>query len=111
MAAIPLRNSIVVVLGAMDVGKTTVTTILVNKGVREGLKVGVIDGDPGQNDIGPPTTISSAVADNLITHLTQLRGLKSVFVKTTSIEHVWNYVLNSITKLVNDLRQNYGVDT
>ncbi|BDR93290.1 Clp1/GlmU family protein [Vulcanisaeta souniana] len=111
LAAIPLRNSIVVVLGAMDVGKTTVTTILVNKGVREGLKVGVIDGDPGQNDIGPPTTISSAVADNLITHLTQLRGLKSVFVKTTSIEHVWNYVLNSITKLVNDLRQNYGVDT
>ena len=110
LSKIQLRDSVIVVLGAMDVGKTTVTTILVNKGVREGLRVGVIDGDPGQNDIGPPTTISASVATGFITHLTQLRNLRSIFVKTTSIEHVWDYVLSSISKLVNDLRRNYNTD-
>ncbi|WP_054856589.1 Clp1/GlmU family protein [Vulcanisaeta sp. JCM 16159] len=110
LSTIRLRNSTVVVMGAMDVGKTTVTTILVNKGVKEGLKVGVIDGDPGQNDIGPPTTISASIATSFITHLTQLRNLRSIFVKTTSIEHVWDYVLNSMTKIVNELWHNYNVD-
>lgn len=108
LSKIHLRNSVIVVLGAMDVGKTTVTTMLVNKGVREGLKVGVIDGDPGQNDIGPPTTISASVATGFITHLTQLRNLRSIFVKTTSIEYAWDYVLSSISKLVNELRHNYN---
>ncbi len=111
LSTIQLRNSIIAVLGAMDVGKTTVTTILVNKGVKEGLKVGVIDGDPGQNDVGPPTTVSASVATNFITHLTQLRNLRSIFVKTTSIEYVWDYVLNAISKLVNELKYNYNVDT
>ncbi|WP_054849119.1 Clp1/GlmU family protein [Vulcanisaeta sp. JCM 14467] len=110
LSKIHLRNSVIVVLGAMDVGKTTVTTMLVNKGVREGLKVGVIDGDPGQNDIGPPTTISASVATGFITHLTQLRNLRSIFVKTTSIEYAWDYVLSSISKLVNELRHNYNAD-
>jgi len=111
LSAIPLRNSTIIILGAMDVGKTTVTTILVNKGVRENLRVGVIDGDPGQNDIGPPTTISASIATSFITHLTQLRNLRSVFVKTTSIEHVWNYVLDSISRLIDDLKHNYNADT
>jgi polynucleotide 5'-hydroxyl-kinase GRC3/NOL9 len=110
LSNVSLRGSVVVVLGAMDVGKTTVTTILVNKGVKEGLRVGVIDGDPGQNDIGPPTTVSSAIADGLITHLTQLRVLRSMFVNTTSVEHVWGYVLDSIVRLSDDLRVKYGAD-
>ncbi|WP_069806886.1 Clp1/GlmU family protein [Vulcanisaeta thermophila] len=104
------RGSTYVILGAMDVGKTTITTILVNKGVARKLKVGVIDGDPGQNDIGPPTTVSSAVATNYITHLSQLKMDKSVFVKTTSVEHVWRDVINGITKLRNDLLNRHGVD-
>ncbi|MDT7970301.1 MAG: Clp1/GlmU family protein, partial [Vulcanisaeta sp.] len=73
LSEVSLRNSVIVVLGAMDVGKTTITTILTNKGVKEGLKVGIIDGDPGQNDVGPPTTVSAAIANGFITHLTQLK--------------------------------------
>ncbi|MGC8543856.1 MAG: Clp1/GlmU family protein, partial [Vulcanisaeta sp.] len=84
---------------------------LANKGIKEGLKVGIIDGDPGQNDIGPPTTVSSAIAEKFITHLAQLRSLRTMFVKTTSIEHVWSYVLDSILKLIEDLRNNYKVNT
>lgn len=104
------KGSVYVVLGAMDVGKTTVTTILANKGVSRKMKVGVIDGDPGQNDIGPPTTVSSAVINNYITHLSQLRMRRSFFVKTTSVEYVWRDVINGIVKLRNDLVKNEGVD-
>ncbi|MGC9152123.1 MAG: Clp1/GlmU family protein [Vulcanisaeta sp.] len=111
LSSISLNGSIIIVLGAMDVGKTTITTILANKGIKEGLKVGIIDGDPGQNDIGPPTTVSSAIAEKFITHLAQLRSLRTMFVKTTSIEHVWSYVLDSILKLIDDLRNNYRVNT
>lgn len=104
------RGSVYVILGAMDVGKTTITTILANKGVSRKLKVGVIDADPGQNDVGPPTTISSAVVTNYITHLSQLRASKSFFVKTTSVEHVWRDIIRGIVKLRNDLVNTEGVD-
>jgi len=110
LSEVSLRNSVIVVLGAMDVGKTTITTILTNKGVKEGLKVGIIDGDPGQNDVGPPTTVSAAIANGFITHLTQLKALKSIFIETTSIEYVWNYALSSIVKLVDYLKTRHSVD-
>ncbi|MGC8543276.1 MAG: Clp1/GlmU family protein, partial [Vulcanisaeta sp.] len=37
LSSISLNGSIIIVLGAMDVGKTTITTILANKGIKEGL--------------------------------------------------------------------------
>ena len=111
LSGLSLRGSVIVVLGAMDVGKTTVTTMLVNKGVKNGLRVGVIDGDPGQNDIGPPTTVSAAIAENFITHLTQLKTSKSIFIETTSIEYVWNNALNAVVRLVDYLKTRYSVDS
>ncbi len=104
------KNAVIVVMGATDVGKTTMTTMIVNKGVKGGLKVGVIDGDPGQNDIGPPTSVSAAIAGSYITHLNQLKCLKSIFVKTTSVEHVWDNIVNAIERLVWDLREREGAD-
>jgi len=51
----------VMVVGDTDSGKTTFCTLLVNQAVKEGLKVALVDGDIGQADIGPPTTVSLAV--------------------------------------------------
>ncbi|MFQ5762125.1 MAG: Clp1/GlmU family protein [Candidatus Bathyarchaeia archaeon] len=48
-----------VVVGGVDVGKTSLTTYLVNAAISAGLRVGVIDGDVGQSDVGPPTTVGS----------------------------------------------------
>ncbi|MGC8973282.1 MAG: Clp1/GlmU family protein, partial [Thermoproteus sp.] len=53
-------NGVTVVIGAIDVGKSTMTAVLANKALSRGLRVAVIDADVGQNDIGPPTTISAS---------------------------------------------------
>lgn len=44
----------VMVLGATDVGKSTLCAYLVNTLTARGLRLRVVDGDLGQADIGPP---------------------------------------------------------
>ena len=48
---------VVLVVGSTDVGKSTFCRFLVEQGVAKGLKVGFVDADIGQSQIGPPTTI------------------------------------------------------
>lgn len=50
-------EKIVLVIGGTDVGKSTFCRFLVDQGVAKGLKVGFVDADIGQSQIGPPTTI------------------------------------------------------
>ncbi|MCZ6679348.1 MAG: Clp1/GlmU family protein [Candidatus Poribacteria bacterium] len=51
------RQQIVLVIGAIDVGKSTFCRFLVEHGTAKGLIVGFVDADVGQSQIGPPTTI------------------------------------------------------
>lgn len=48
---------LILVLGGVDTGKTTFTQILASELAKE-RSVAVVDADPGQSDIGPPTTIA-----------------------------------------------------
>ena len=50
-------QQIVLVIGSVDVGKSTFCRFLVEQGMSRGLKVGFVDADVGQSQIGPPTTI------------------------------------------------------
>ena len=50
-------QGVVLVIGRTDVGKSTFCRFLVDQGVSKGLKVGFVDADIGQSQIGPPTTI------------------------------------------------------
>ena len=50
-------KQVVLVIGAIDVGKSTFCRFLIERGVASGLKVGFVDTDVGQSQIGPPTTI------------------------------------------------------
>ncbi len=59
----------VIVLGEMDTGKSFFTTYVANKIVRSGKKVGVIDSDVGQSDIGPPGAIGMTVLDKPVVFL------------------------------------------
>ncbi len=53
----------VMVLGDSSVGKSTFVTYATNRLCLEGLKVGVVDCDVGQSDIGPPTCVGVAFID------------------------------------------------
>ena len=50
-------KQIALVIGAIDVGKSTFCRLLVERGFDRGMKVGYVDADVGQSQIGPPTTI------------------------------------------------------
>lgn len=54
-------RQIVLVIGATDVGKSTFCRFLIEQGVTAGLRVGFVDADVGQSQIGPPTTIGLKV--------------------------------------------------
>ena len=54
-------QQIVLVIGTTDVGKSTFCRFLVERGATSGLKVGFVDADVGQSQIGPPTTIGLKV--------------------------------------------------
>jgi polynucleotide 5'-hydroxyl-kinase GRC3/NOL9 len=52
---------IIFVLGASDTGKTTLIKFLIDRFVRSGKKVAIVDSDIGQSSIAVPTVISSAL--------------------------------------------------
>jgi len=54
-------QQIVLVIGAIDVGKSTFCRFLVEQAVSQGLTVGLVDADVGQSQVGPPTTIGLKV--------------------------------------------------
>lgn len=50
-------RQLVLVIGSADTGKSSFCRFLADFAVAEGLKVGFVDADIGQSQIGPPTTI------------------------------------------------------
>jgi polynucleotide 5'-hydroxyl-kinase GRC3/NOL9 len=52
-----LGARVTVVIGASDAGKTTLVTALASDLSSRGARVGVVDADVGQSEIGPPTTV------------------------------------------------------
>lgn len=50
-------KQLALVIGSADTGKSTFCRFLTDFAVAEGLKVGFVDADIGQSQVGPPTTI------------------------------------------------------
>jgi len=75
---------VIIVLGAVDSGKSSFCTFMLNRLVMEQKKVAVIDGDLGQSDIGPSASIGYAVATKPVSELYNLRVQNGFFVGVTS---------------------------
>ena len=50
-------SRLTLLVGGVDTGKTSLATFLANGLLARGFRVGVVDADLGQSEIGPPTTI------------------------------------------------------
>lgn len=92
----------VLVLGAVDVGKSSFCTFLANRGLEEGLRVAVIDGDIGQADIGPPSCISMAIIDRRIISLRQVSPISMRFIGIDAPANVKHLVLWSLHSLLEE---------
>ncbi len=96
-----VKEGKVMIIGGTDVGKSTLCTYLTNDLLMRGLRVRVIDGDIGQADIGPPTTVGSAVALDCLFSLSDLSPSGMIFVGHTSPSHVETKLTLGIRRLAN----------
>lgn len=81
-----LSGKIVLILGAVDTGKTTLVTFLANYSLGRKEKVAVVDADIGQSDIGPPATIGLGWVTKKISSLNEIPLVKMYFVGAVSPE-------------------------
>ena len=78
------RPRVMLVIGNVDVGKSFFTTYLANTLLRHGIRVGAIDSDVGQADIGPPTTMGLGVIERPVALLHEVPSSHAYFVGSTS---------------------------
>ncbi len=78
------KPAVAMILGPVDSGKTSLCTFLVNKALRAGRIVAVIDSDLGQSDVGAPTTIGLAYVRKHLTDLFHVEADDVCFVGFTS---------------------------
>lgn len=90
---------IVVIVGDVDSGKSTLSTFLANELSKKMLKVAVVDADLGQADIGPPATVTGGRVNHSIIDLQELQGEHSFFIGDTSPSIVPEKVIGNISRL------------
>jgi polynucleotide 5'-hydroxyl-kinase GRC3/NOL9 len=69
----------VMLVGATDTGKSTLTIYLANMAIRRGIIPCVIDGDIGQGDLAPPTAIGAAVLSKQVLDLRDVGTSSSMY--------------------------------
>ncbi|RLI08962.1 hypothetical protein DRO32_01515, partial [Candidatus Bathyarchaeota archaeon] len=90
----------IVVLGGVDVGKTSLCTYLANMAVGAGRSVGLVDADVGQSDIGPPCTIGFARMVKPILDLSELRAEQAFFLGDKTPSHMMDEALKGIEEMM-----------
>jgi polynucleotide 5'-hydroxyl-kinase GRC3/NOL9 len=103
LAALQTKPSIVLVLGEVDSGKTSLCTYLTNKLLSNGQKVAVLDGDLGQSDIGPPCTVAYAIVSKPVTDLFNLEAENAYFVGVTSPSKAVEKVIEGLVSLKDEI--------
>ncbi len=77
-------GGVIVVVGAADVGKTSLCAILANRSHEAGIPTAVVDADMGQSEIGPPTTFGMGIVESTIRSLSDLHPRGLHFIGSTS---------------------------
>ncbi len=103
------QRGVAVIVGNVDSGKSSLCTFLVNKCIRDGLRVGVVDVDVGQADIGPATTISSAHVSGPVLSLQELQPECSYFIGDTSPSLVLAKLIRLLVSLTRGLANSVDV--
>ena len=95
-----------IVLGTVDSGKTSFCTYLINRLLREKKKVAILDGDLGQSDIGPPSTVAYTFVTKPLTDLFNLEAKNAFFVGVTSPNTAIDKVIEGLTLLKKEISCN-----
>ncbi|HAJ33029.1 MAG TPA: hypothetical protein DCK79_06620 [Candidatus Atribacteria bacterium] len=86
-------RGVVLILGATDTGKSICTLLFANFWAKHGRKVGIVDVDMGQSDLGPPTTMGMVLINKPTKSLKEFSTDSLYFIGSTS---PLNYFLPTI---------------
>ncbi len=84
LQALSQPSGLVMVIGGVDVGKSTFCSLLLRQWVAQGKPVGFLDLDLGQTTIGPPTTVSWTLITEPFERLSELEPGGLAFVGDTA---------------------------
>ncbi|MCC6010811.1 MAG: GTPase [Desulfurococcaceae archaeon] len=90
----------IVVVGCVDCGKTSFATMLFNAFLRTGRKPGVIDGDVGQADIGPPGYITLGTSEETVLWISELKPISMRFIGDIKPQYYAQSIISKIKELV-----------
>ncbi|MEW5762618.1 MAG: Clp1/GlmU family protein [Bacillota bacterium] len=94
--ALLVQARLVILIGPVDTGKSTLTVYLANRSRQMGYTTAVVDADVGQSDIGPPTTIGLGIVRAEVEQLEQVPPVDLYFVgSTTPYGHVAEMVVGT----------------
>jgi polynucleotide 5'-hydroxyl-kinase GRC3/NOL9 len=96
---------VVMVIGAADSGKTTLTTFLANVCHSRGVGTAIVDADVGQSDIGPPGTIGLGLVEAPIERMNDTVFAGAYFVGSTTPGSHFHYMVAGTAKMVDKARR------
>jgi len=99
------EKGVVIVVGETDSGKTSLATFLVNYYLNFHGEVGVVDSDPGQNDLGIPGTVSAGVVNKGLSDLSQVKPEVIEFVGFTAPESGVEELKEAVSTVLKRLRE------
>ncbi len=99
------RPVTVMVMGGVDSGKTSFCVYLANRALRDGWKPAVVDGDLGQSDIGPPSTIGFGRVTKPMKDLFEMEAENACFVGVTSPSLAVDKVVEGLTAIKSKVLQ------
>ncbi len=99
------RPVVAIVLGSVDSGKTSFTTYLLNRLIKEKKRTAILDGDIGQSDVGPPCTVSYTFVRRPLTDLFNLETKQVRFVGANSPTGIIDKIINAISALKDEIMQ------
>jgi polynucleotide 5'-hydroxyl-kinase GRC3/NOL9 len=98
----------VVIVGCVDCGKTSLATLIFNLALRRGKKPGVIDGDVGQADIGPPGYITLGTSESSVLWISELRPISMKFIGDIKPQYYTQSIIGKLKELI-QLSENLGL--
>ena len=98
-AAIVASPGVVMMLGAVDVGKTTTATHLAAAALRAGVAAAVVDADTGQSDLGPPAAVGWGPVRTPVRRMDAIPLAGLWFVGDTTPQWVYGYLLQGTLAL------------
>jgi polynucleotide 5'-hydroxyl-kinase GRC3/NOL9 len=100
-----LRDAgVILFVGASDAGKTTLVAALASQLAAGGVRVGVVDSDVGQSEIGPPTTVGLGSVTAPIARLSEAAVIAFQFVGVASPARDIRGVVDATRRIVDRAR-------